>query len=162
LTGDVAAGYTPNTISKEAAMSRTVLLLLAAVSLGFAPAPFLPRKLTPVEAELKALQGAWVETSRFLNGTDEVRSGGYEVSFEGNLERTKSDQVKIVLDATKSPCRMVETDEVTEYHLLRIYRLKGDTLTLCHYLDARSECAYPPDFTPRAGVLVQVLKRKRR
>jgi hypothetical protein len=44
-------------------MSRTVLILLAAVSLGFAPAPFLPKKPRTAKADLKALQGEWVWAS---------------------------------------------------------------------------------------------------
>jgi hypothetical protein len=44
LTGPCTSGYTPPTNTKEAAMSRLVPLLLAVVSLGFAPAPFLHPK----------------------------------------------------------------------------------------------------------------------
>lgn len=46
-------------------MPRAVLIVIAALSLGFAPVPFpKPPKQDPSKADLVAMQGNWVELDR--------------------------------------------------------------------------------------------------
>jgi uncharacterized protein (TIGR03067 family) len=137
---------------------RTLLLsTLAALALGFAPAPFprSSREVDPDKADLARLQGVWQEV-RYQLGTDDRLGDGTRVTVAGSRvtyrrgESLLSDWT-ITLDTQHRPKRMQfrhfpGKGEPSE----SIYRLDGDTLTLC-YPVAGSNLIRPGEFSPQSG-----------
>jgi len=122
-----------------------VALLLAALSLGFAPAPP-PRP----HADLKKVQGTWVLVSRTFGGGSWPAEGVRVVIAGARIRYYRAGEQRtewpLTLDAAKSP-KVFDQREVggsSPGTLYRgIYRLEGDTLTLCHALSGASR---PADF----------------
>jgi uncharacterized protein (TIGR03067 family) len=151
-------------------MPRLVPLLLASVSLGFAPAPFLAKKLTPEEADLKALQGKWVLVS-ISDGLKGFSPAGGEWAehwcvFDGRTCRSYERGVmyaksSFTLDAAATPRRYeadVEPAKGDKWRSLSIYKLERDTLTMANMMIAKE---HPKDFTPREWMFIAVYKRIR-
>jgi uncharacterized protein (TIGR03067 family) len=146
-------------------MRLIVPLILFALPLWAAPAPFLPRKMTPAEADWKALQGEWEMIRCNYDGRkDEPDSDHRMVYARGRLTILQKRVVPIVhritLDTSRSPRVMrhgckVEGEWTHLYEA--IYLLEGDTLTECVAYSRR----LPSKFTPCEGVIVLVFKRKR-
>src|SRR5262245_9704087 len=94
-------------------MSRTVLPLLAAVSLGFAPAPFLKHvRPGPAAADLRALRGEWSLVKEYRGGF--WREGDFDESAvfaDGSLtlrfKNTVTNRLVIAcIDPKANPKRM--------------------------------------------------------
>jgi uncharacterized protein (TIGR03067 family) len=147
-----------------ATSSRACLLLVAVACLAFAPAPF-PRRSRPVTGDLKALQGEWVWTKGTLAGGDFVMdTSSLSVSGRTLTHLTRGQATArwaAELDTAKEPkrldCRHLETGRLA---VLQIYRLEGDTLTLCWRND-ESENGRPIDFEGGVGLGTSVYKRKK-
>jgi uncharacterized protein (TIGR03067 family) len=146
--------------------SALLLLLLAAVaSLAFAPAP-LP-KPDPTKADWQKLQGKWVRLSFTVGGQPMQMKDTTTVVFSGNrLKYTgptmSTHEWSINLDAKKKPKVLdmtgVQGGEkgVTYWG---IYRLEGDTLTVCGF-KGTNDSARPRDFNGfKPGVLIEIFKR---
>ena len=140
-----------------------------ALALAFAPAPFpKPGKPAAGQDDLKALQGTW-STVRRTSGGREVKSAGeVTVVIAGStLKYLVNGMVRtewaITLDATKDP-RVLDRTRIggaTKGVVLRgIYRLDGDTLTIC-YRQRVGEAERPTSFAGSGiGVWVHVMKRQ--
>ena len=61
---------------------RCILLLLAVLLMGFAPAPFPKPSLE--KADLAKLQGEWEQVSSSINGNPPFAGGGVVEVFSGN------------------------------------------------------------------------------
>jgi uncharacterized protein (TIGR03067 family) len=148
-------------------MPRAVLLALAALSLGFAPAPFLKsQKLRAAEAELAALDGDWELVSYNENGEEkEVEPGGVLTCSRGEVTEflfgERASMGTVSLDPTKNP-KAIDVDlyKAGFAKSLGIYRLDGGHLVCC--------LAYPPLSPDRPGAfeagegrLIAVFKRKK-
>jgi uncharacterized protein (TIGR03067 family) len=119
-------------------------IVCAAVLLGFAPAPF-PKPARPASARqaLKELEGSWVAVRRCLAGHDLMRPGsGMTAEFAGErvsyyVETGSKTEWTITLDVGKDP-RVFDQKQVNvaggEHILWGVYRLEGDTLTICYRL----------------------------
>jgi uncharacterized protein (TIGR03067 family) len=145
---------------------RPVVLLAALASLGLAPVPKPKEKPDPAKEELKKLQGKWELVSCSLGrqrlkvrpGEEgDVYKGDQLTTFNGGEAVTRW---TVTLDPTKSPKQMDKKGKDGAL-LLAIYRLEGDTLTVC-YKNEQGAKGRPADFTPGKGVGVEVLRRKKR
>jgi uncharacterized protein (TIGR03067 family) len=146
------------------------VFLATALSLHFAPAPF-PKPARPGagQDDLKALQGTWVSVRRTSGGREMKSAGATTVVIAGtNLKYLVGGMVRtewvITLDTTKNP-RILDRTKVGgagQGVVLRgIYRLDGDTLTIC-YRQRVGEAERPTDFTGAgAGVWLHVMKRQK-
>jgi uncharacterized protein (TIGR03067 family) len=145
---------------------RRVLSLLALVCLAFAPAPFPKPERDRSCAHLEAVQGQWVRTFASLGGRrvttyslhDVATIGGNRWS-EGKAEWTfkltgRRSSGRIDMESTPaSAARGFPSCE-------GIYKLEGDTLTICTVAVAQGE--RPSSFEhPKPGVWLEVYKRKR-
>jgi uncharacterized protein (TIGR03067 family) len=148
-------------------MSRFVLLLLAGLSLAFAPAPFRAKKQDAVAVELKALQGEWVIQKYVYCGRPITLPEGSSEAFAGGrcVVRYAGEVVsrwKITLDHSRSPRVMTMVGEGPAGYVGKIilcrYRLDGDTLTLCWNEKGDT---IPDNLEPNKSVAVQVYKRKK-
>jgi uncharacterized protein (TIGR03067 family) len=141
---------------------RTHTLLLAAVALGFAPAPP-PRPNS--KADLKAMQGAWLLTTVRADGQPETL-GRFPVEVEGNRVRYLCAgrvvyEFVLALDAARSPKRYVTkgTGPASRDWVVRgIYSLEGDTLKFCY--NDRGESRPQAFDGPKRGKFIQVWKRE--
>jgi uncharacterized protein (TIGR03067 family) len=148
--------YDPATPSKEALMHR-VLPLLGVLCLSFAPAP--------EPNDLQQLQGEWVPVSSVLEGgtvtiepdKDILVFKGRRLSFVSR--GTASARWTVILGPSRKPKTIdLRGDDPTD-SVLGIYRLEGDTLTICN---GNSDGARPADFVGRRGVWLAVYKRSKR
>jgi uncharacterized protein (TIGR03067 family) len=133
-------------------------LLLAALSLAFAPAPLPKRE----REDVKHIQGEWVLTSRKWGGRPEPTEG-MRWKFTGAvLTRVIGRDTyrwRFALDPTVSP-RALDM-QYGQHRTKAIYVIEGDTLTVCH--DARDWDRRPKDFSGQGrDEIVQVFKRVRR
>jgi uncharacterized protein (TIGR03067 family) len=146
---------------------RTITFVLTATALApavrAAPAP-LPRPCTN-KAELRKLRGEWVRVHYRSDGrtyptpiTAVIR--GHRMRYGAT---PGTDEWLITLDATKKP----KVFDVTGHGSTRgvvfrgVYRLEGDTLTICS-VRAAGEADRPKDLTGRrAGQFVEVFKRRK-
>jgi uncharacterized protein (TIGR03067 family) len=146
-------------------MSRYAPFLAALLSLGFAPAPF-PKPDT-TRTDLRKLQGEWTRASYTAGGRENVSARGATIVFAGALltysqEGNILGKYTVSLDAKKKPgvFDFKEIESNTNYR--GIYKLEGDTLTLC-YRSGSAENDRPTDFDPgRPLVIVSVYKRSKR
>jgi uncharacterized protein (TIGR03067 family) len=130
-------------------MSKLLLLVLAVLLLGFAPAPF-PRPETrdQTRADLKKMQGDWIavrDTTWFAGNGGGITSGQAaqgRVSIVGNtLIYSQAGKVAsrwvIRLDTSKKP-RAIDSRQTDGPGLrLGVYKFEGDTLTICDDIDGR-------------------------
>jgi uncharacterized protein (TIGR03067 family) len=137
--------------------------LLAAAALAAAPAPF-PRARTPdpSKEDLRKIQGRW-----YCAFATVLIAGDQMTITRGNMHL---DRFFIALDARESPKAISRTRPGFSRTLLGgvtsgvtfrgVYRLEGDTLTICDRL-SREETDRQTDFDPsKEGALFWVLKRK--
>jgi uncharacterized protein (TIGR03067 family) len=87
-------------------------------------------------------------------------TGTWKASFEGNtfFKGDRSGQVghsnqKFVLDATQTPKRITLIDDGGKLVFRGIYKIDGDTLTMCMNGDGNSLCR-PDDFVTKKGQAV--------
>jgi uncharacterized protein (TIGR03067 family) len=116
---------------------RTHTLLLAALALGFAPAP--PPRSDRSEADLKNMQGAWVLVTSTVDGKP-ASECERRLVIQGNRMKCLDDEgtyeLALTLDATKSPRRFVikgVRGAAVGSVERGIYSLEGDTLKFCSY-----------------------------
>jgi uncharacterized protein (TIGR03067 family) len=145
-------------------MRLTVALLLAALPLWAAPAPFLPKKPTTAEADVRALQGEWELVRDNTDGRElKVRPGEDVRVFRGRILTILVDGVvnivwRITLDTSRSPRLMRHAQEPCGGGGGDcVYALDGDTLTLAYLHTAKGAAG----ITPGEGVSVLIFKRKR-
>lgn len=162
-------------------MSRTVLVLLAAVSLGFAPAPFLEPKAGSAAADLKALQGEWTLATYTHGGKPVLRDAGVRLKpIQGVVGPPASPaEESLVIVGTSMDeridgfCFAKRSFKIDARKILRaidfsagngtcrgVYRIDGDTLTISfsHIIgDAR-----PADLAGlQPNIYLKVYKRKK-
>src|SRR5947207_2153839 len=119
-----------------------LLLLAVALVVGFAPAPF--PKRGPRKLEALRLEGTWVMTDGHVDGVPNYSS----TSRSAGLSASRGDVVRISTNRLTFPAKGSMVSDWTirsgaagvidlhgpppaRLHLLGIYRLEGDTLTLC-------------------------------
>src|SRR5262245_16286420 len=144
---------------------RWLVLLFAAASLGFAPIPFLkPGKGASPEAEMRALEGEWQRVSLTIDGkavghhrgcTLVIGEYGMSLCWLCNVDKVSG---SLTLSPSASSPRAFDLTipakrNVLDFVMQGIYRVDGDTLTLCisHVAGPR-----PATFDDRAGVSVHV------
>ncbi|MBY0228758.1 MAG: TIGR03067 domain-containing protein [Gemmataceae bacterium] len=149
-------------------MRRIVLLVVAVAGLGFAPAPFL-KKPVPAEADLKALQGEWVEARASVSGgaaekqeiDTRIVVAASRLAFIQDGKETV--RWNFALDPRTRPKTMDmgagSADEPVCYRL--IYRLEGDTLILSQRMGGGEGGARPTSFEPGLGLIVAEYHRKK-
>jgi uncharacterized protein (TIGR03067 family) len=135
------------------------LLLTAALALAAQAAPAPLPKPDSSKEDLKKLQGTWALVSRRGEPT-------FQIVIAGNLMKFPhpDDQWAITLDAKKKPKVWDSTGVragLKGVIFRGIYRLKGDTLTLCNRQGA-AERDRPTEFAHKPGVLFRVYKRVKR
>jgi uncharacterized protein (TIGR03067 family) len=116
-------------------MPRTVLLLVASLSLGFAPVPF--PKPDPSAADLKAMRGRWRLTDEAVAGRPLGVSGSWRIEIAGDRLRYLNGAVTtaeyvLALDATTRPRRFTIKDVKDAGCCRGVYRLDGNRLTVCY------------------------------
>jgi len=120
-------------------------LALAALSLAFAPAPFLPRKAPPVESDEQILQGEWTEMDS--SNLAKPSSADVKYVFSGK-DVTVLQTGKVVsrwtmtLGPAATPRRM-DLAGVGGGRLPYLYTLKTDGPTLRLVLQGRGEFMRP-------------------
>src|SRR5262249_16818397 len=145
-------------------------LAAAVLSLGFAPAP-LPRPNSTKE-DMKKLQGGWVRVQLTIAGRPTSDGpNGCPITITGDRLQFPSaaDAWTITLDARKKP-KWIDytgaTPSMKGTFFRGIYRIEGDTLTICVRQKA-TEKDRPTDFSPgkpsKGGFehWIQVYKRKK-
>ncbi len=145
---------------------RATLLTLAVLVMGFAPAPF-PRRSKPEKDDLEKMQGLWQCIRRTHAGrpasrgnvTVEIASSRFRYRVDGRI----TTEWAVTLDSRKKP-KVLDRQRVggpgAMIVLRGIYRLEGDTLTVCYH-QSQSE-GRPADFDGSgAGIWLMVLKRAR-
>jgi uncharacterized protein (TIGR03067 family) len=140
-------------------MRLLVPLLLIALPLWAAPAPFIPRKLTAEEVILKALQGHWEIVEGNERGCTAAITGRGMICFvDGKL----SARVSIALGPPDQPRAMdlIFAGAPSGGDRLRcIYELEGDTLRIASLTEGDSD-RRPAGFGA-AKAAVWVYKRKK-
>jgi uncharacterized protein (TIGR03067 family) len=146
-------------------MCPTVLLISAAVSLGFAPAPF-PRTASDSDAnkaELRRLQGVW-EVVRYQREKLVLKDAGLRLTFAGSRMTWAYDgnvctQWAVTVLACASPKTFGQQAVPAGSRLPQesIYRLKGDALEICSPLDGLH--GRPTSMEPRRGYVLYHLRR---
>jgi uncharacterized protein (TIGR03067 family) len=153
-------------------MSRFVPLLLAILSLGFAPAPFLAPRPGRVADDLKLFQGEWEELRsthteagrRVENGADKFLTAAYAgrsltYRYKGAVLR----QWEIVrIDSKANPKRMELRGVGPENLNVRmrcIFKFEGDRLVESYPGEVGGD--YAPDFSFRPGYWLTVSRRKK-
>jgi uncharacterized protein (TIGR03067 family) len=134
---------------------RTTVLALAATYLALAahaaPAP-LPRP-DPTKEDLKKMQGTWVQVRPRGDIRVEITEARIQWWTRGGSLMT---EWAIKLDATRKPKALDGAALGINMRWRAIYRLEGDTLTICYHTSRR-----PAKFvsSPADRVWVEVFKR---
>jgi uncharacterized protein (TIGR03067 family) len=139
------------------------LLVIAGLSLAFAPAPFpKPGKRESKDDDLARMQGAWVRVE--LGIGVEPNPDNCRVTITGTRMQfpSASDAWNLTLDLGKKP-RTIDARHVDNANSLfrGIYRFEGDNLIIC-WRGAGADPERPTEFT--AGVRevwYQVYKRQK-
>jgi uncharacterized protein (TIGR03067 family) len=146
-------------------------LFVLALLLGLPGVPAAADK-DPVAKELKRLEGTWVGESGEDNGkrmaADDVRQG--KLIFKGQsviARREGGEDVPgvVTIDPTKDP-KTIDLIPVTAEKgqtLAGIYKLEGDTLTICMPMPQKPGWARPTKFDAGRGTnhMLVVLKRQK-
>jgi uncharacterized protein (TIGR03067 family) len=144
---------------------RWLVSLAAVLTTAFAPIPPPKARPDPVKEELKRLQGRWEHVIFNRNGQKEEQAAGRRADV------VKGDELAVVwgeavisrwsvtVDPSKRPKAMDLSHKKNSRRLLCVYKLEGDTLTVC-WKDEDKATERPRDFTARKGVIVQVLRKK--
>jgi uncharacterized protein (TIGR03067 family) len=141
--------------------TRTTLLLLVVLAVGFAPAPFRRAARPKKEGDLDRMQGTWAVVERRYagnvlkveNAQVTLRGSRWHFVFNGEV-RSRWD---VRLDPTTAPRSLdyFSADGNPTSVLPAIYRLDGDTLTVC-YTQGKDR---PTGFDNQNGHWSMVLKR---
>jgi uncharacterized protein (TIGR03067 family) len=143
------------------------LLALAVLMLGFAPAPF-PRsdRRKSNQSDLERCQGTWVRVQLHIDGQPRNEGpNGTTITITSNRLQfpVASDAWFISLDETKRPRQITyrgATDTVRRHVFRGVYRLEGDTLTIC--CRDGEEKDRPLDLSATGqGIWLQVFKRRK-
>jgi uncharacterized protein (TIGR03067 family) len=141
---------------------RRVLLLLFLSSLAFAAAPF-PR--TDRRTDMEKLQGKWVTVSLIADEIPiDVHNRSFDCVFKGdhfwflNVGEDSSHWI-VTIGKTKNQ-KTMDLHGVKVADVFGIYRLEGETLTICHTF-LKGTMGRPTEFAARQNVNVIVLKRKK-
>ena len=149
-------------------MNVRLLLFSTVLLVGFAPAPF-PRSEKPESRkdQMKKLQGEWVRTRTVIAGRV-FPVTAVTMIIDGDrmtdtLAGTRQNTWTIRLDAGKTP-KVFDIEMTTEgvkgTTFVGIYRLEGDTLTLCSRW-SKAEKDRPKDFDgSKRGVWLEVFRRR--
>jgi uncharacterized protein (TIGR03067 family) len=125
------------------------VLLFAVLSLGFAPAPFpRPERRPPVEVE--SLVGEWKGPNQLIVTSERMdfNTNGYRVTFDRRVRPAAFD------------LKGVEGTGGAGRNFAGIYRLEGDTLTICYNAgDGPRPMAFEG---PGKGMFTEVYTRVRR
>ena len=148
-------------------MRPLALIGFAALSLGFAPAPF-PRSESTSDvnkAELRRLQGVW-EVVRYQREKLVRKDLGLRLTFAGSRMTWSYDgnvctEWVITVHACASPKVFGQQAVPAGSRLPQesIYRLKGDFLEICSPLDGLQ--TRPTSMEPSRGYVLYVLRRVR-
>jgi uncharacterized protein (TIGR03067 family) len=142
-------------------MARPVALLVVALSLGLAPAPFLARKASPAETDLKALQGVWVPVNETEGGQPSKDTRPREEAYTGDrlvinfFGKGPEARWRVALDPAKSP-KWMDLMNGTRVVVRCAYRLQGGTLTVWY----RNDGIRPGARTGAEGVVWAAFRRK--
>jgi uncharacterized protein (TIGR03067 family) len=140
------------------AIALSVIFLFAASARAGTP------KDADVKKDVEKFQGKWTVASIEENGkaapADEVAK--FEVTIKGDVFTVKikdeeNKEMTIKVDATKKPAAIdLVPKNAKEPTVLGIYKLDGDTLTICG-TDEKKE--RPAEFATGKGITTIVLKR---
>jgi uncharacterized protein (TIGR03067 family) len=146
---------------------RLCVPLLAGLSLAFAPAP--PPRPDTTKTELKKLQGEWARVRVVIAGREAPTGGSPAliVIKDDRLEYQTGGKPTVwalTVDARKKP-KVFDirglSDGVTSFVYWGIYRLEGDTLTVCSRMGG-PETGRPTDFdASRPKFYLEIFKRRK-
>ncbi len=131
-------------------LTAIVLLMAGLVACGDEP------KADDVKKEVEKLQGTWTISKIERDGEDLTEQiGGAEVEIEGEKYTAPNIAASFKLDPSKSPksIDLSYTEGPAAGKTIKaIYKLEGETLTICRAMSAESEC---PDRVRRRRGLEQ-------
>ena len=140
------------------------IIVLSALFLIAVPLRADTPKDTEVKKDLDKLQGKWTVASIDENGkaapADEVAR--FEITIKGDLFsiKTKDEankELTIKLDPSAKPATIdMKPKDGKEKNVMGIYKLDGDTLTICATDENKER---PKEFSATKGVALLVLKR---
>jgi uncharacterized protein (TIGR03067 family) len=143
------------------------LLALAVLALGFAPAPF-PKRERVKDDESRKIQGTWVQVQQGFRGRGMMIVQSKLVITTDrmiyNAQTTNPYPYALTIDAKKQPMsydiKGVVGGPTAGRNFQGIYKLEGDTLTLC-YTGAGQPRPTTFDGPGRTGI-TEVYQRQKR
>jgi uncharacterized protein (TIGR03067 family) len=149
---------------------RTLILLAAVTTAGAVLAAPVPQR-DPTKQDLQRLQGTWRLDARTLEGDGPLPAPVMTYTFVGstliichNGHMLKNGKLAFELDARKKPPAIdIKSDDGGRVRVSRgIYKLDGDTLTICS--TRAPSIPRPTDFaSPKgSGMVLAVLKRAKK